>query len=578
MLAHPRGTSYWNALGAVLGRGGASERQRVNLKSSRRRTLLALVVGSALSPLLFGFLCFPLVAPPPAGVVTPVPLATFAPTVSASVAAPTPGAPSNLALRLAVPAGSTLPIGAVSDMPAGWTVASDSGVTNGSIVGSISGFMTVVDQLFFDCATRVDFDPAEIPPSDIRLLEATTNTSSTVSGADTNNNGAPDVVDDSDLNGLPDGVDEYPAFLNTVLPGTHRARYFGQTEAAGVSDLYVNVVVDELAFGGPYRIITFADDPTAPPESATSQFCAPQSFTLTLLGTSANNPATIAVEGGQAVYRNPPAAGSYTFSAQLVSEFDRDNDGVSNGLDDCPAVANASQSDADQDYVGDACDATLGVANFDVDGDGLENGYDNCIFVANSATLGPDNQADSDFDDIGNACDPNPAIPDGPNYYLRCTDPVGIGQSDPGGASCVPATPPPTPTPKNPDGDTDNDTIPNYLDPDDDNDGCTDVQELGPNPGLGGRRNPHNHWDFYDANGNKVVDLSGDIFAVASAFDRQSGDPGYSVNLDRSAPPSPAQEPDPAMREPWDMGAPDGIITLSADIFGVALQFDHTCT
>ena len=404
-----------------------------NAKIHRHQLLLGLGL-CALAPLLVGFLCYPLVLPASSGVGTPA--ALFAPTVSANVLNTAPGAASNVEAHISFPSGSTLAIGAAFDIPAGWQVAN---ATVGSIVGTIEGFMTVADPFFFNCATTVSFDSTDVPPTDIRLLEATTSTTSTVPGTDTDNDGKPEVVEDNDGNGLPDGVDKYAAFLNTILPGTHKARYFGHTEAAGLSDLYVNVLVDELAPGGPYRVITIVNDPTAPPESATNQFCAPQSLTLTLFGTSANNPTPApTIAGGTPVYTNPAASGKYTFTALLVSEFDLDNDGVSNGLDNCPATGNASQADADQDYVGDACeqDATQ---DFDVDGDGPENGYDNCIFVANAG------QQDNDFDDIGDACDPNPSVPDGPNYVMSCWDPVGIGQSDPGGAVCVQGVQTPTP-------------------------------------------------------------------------------------------------------------------------------------
>jgi hypothetical protein len=112
---------------------------------------------------------------------------------------------------------------------------------------------------------------------------------------------------------------------------------------------------------------------------------------------------------------------------------------------------------------------------------------------------------------------------------------------------------------------------------DTDGDGCTDSQENGSNEELGGRRNYVNPWDFYDVDGNMQIDLFFDIYAVAFAFGQGPGDPGYSMAKDRSPPPPPWEEPDATKREVWDMDAPDGIIDLFVDVFGVAFQYGHHC-
>jgi hypothetical protein len=141
----------------------------------------------------------------------------------------------------------------------------------------------------------------------------------------------------------------------------------------------------------------------------------------------------------------------------------------------------------------------------------------------------------------------------------------------------------PTSTPKNPDGDTDGDTIANSLDPDDDNDGCLDIEELGMNPALGGLRNPHDPWDFYDVpagpsllRDDRVTIL--DVTAVVPRFG-STGDPGADPHT--TPPPAPAYHPAydrTALGDlkGWQSTVPDGIISI-ADIGLIAGQFSHTC-
>lgn len=74
---------------------------------------------------------------------------------------------------------------------------------------------------------------------------------------------------------------------------------------------------------------------------------------------------------------------------------DVDEDGVPDGVDNCPEVANASQDDGDGDGVGDACQEEP-----DSDGDGVPDEVDNCPEVAN------EEQVDSDGNGVGDACEP----------------------------------------------------------------------------------------------------------------------------------------------------------------------------
>ncbi len=78
---------------------------------------------------------------------------------------------------------------------------------------------------------------------------------------------------------------------------------------------------------------------------------------------------------------------------------DTDGDNVCSNIDNCPAVANAGQEDADGDGAGDACDVCANDPNDDADGDSVCGDVDNCPLDANS------DQADLDGDGSGDVCD-----------------------------------------------------------------------------------------------------------------------------------------------------------------------------
>ncbi|MCQ8880472.1 PHB depolymerase family esterase [Pseudoalteromonas shioyasakiensis] len=89
---------------------------------------------------------------------------------------------------------------------------------------------------------------------------------------------------------------------------------------------------------------------------------------------------------------------------------DADNDGVLDGTDNCPNVANADQADNDNDGIGNVCDSTPDGETSDSDSDGVSDSLDNCPLVANSEQL------DSDADGVGDACDSTP------NGDYQCTE------------------------------------------------------------------------------------------------------------------------------------------------------------
>jgi hypothetical protein len=125
---------------------------------------------------------------------------------------------------------------------------------------------------------------------------------------------------------------------------------------------------------------------------------------------------------------------------------DADCDGICQSADNCPTVANTSQSNTDSDLPGNACD--------------------NCASVSNPA------QADLDDDGVGDACDANA---DGdccaenvddddldPTTRIGEIDGIGCPDQDLRGNGCL---------------DSDNDGMPNCQDPNDDDDAALDESD-----------------------------------------------------------------------------------------------------
>lgn len=89
------------------------------------------------------------------------------------------------------------------------------------------------------------------------------------------------------------------------------------------------------------------------------------------------------------------------FATFMEYSPDMDNDLIPDALDNCPAIENYLQADADGDGLGDACDTCPDDRDNDADQDGICGDTDNCPFDENIG------QADFDCDGIGDICDPD---------------------------------------------------------------------------------------------------------------------------------------------------------------------------
>ncbi|MGB6836627.1 MAG: flexitail domain-containing putative surface protein [Dehalococcoidia bacterium] len=131
-----------------------------------------------------------------------------------------------------------------------------------------------------------------------------------------------------------------------------------------------------------------------------------------------------------------------------------------------------------------------------------------------------------------------------------------------------------------------------------DGDGCTNAEELGPDPMFGGMRDPTSYWDFYDvpappifhnpgaAARDGIITILGD--AIAQLFYLGTLDNGppnthgadYDDDLDSNGVEDGAEydrTPSTDPSKPWQSGPPSGAVTLQ-DLQVLSQQFGSQCS
>ena len=397
----------------------------------------------------------------------------FNPSAGAAVADATAGTPSDLTVTFSIGAPDANFATLILFVPADWGVAVDANVPDGARVGALTAEPTL-GLLNNGCGLTV--------APEFMILEATTVMSPMVT--------FDQQFGDADGDGIPNGAESYPDFLSRLLvdrdprdPGAvplqPRARLYGQVNLAGTNVSANLTVFDpgtavqglsiDPALGYPIVVVLQdTDDPghVAAPGSI-DDLCTPISAGLTSYAVAQDNPNTVPDEGGATYRTNPGTAANYYMTSYATSQLDADGDGIENGFDSCPFVPRPADydpravnpnSDLDLDGLPDNCDPTpdenTGGAS-DHDSDGYRNRGDNCPVDYNAPGT-PDNQTDSDGDDIGDACDVlgaggiglGPTTPDGSAAVVCLTPSVAIGGGganvppDPNALSPCPAPPP----------------------------------------------------------------------------------------------------------------------------------------
>jgi hypothetical protein len=304
------------------------------------------------------------------------------------------GAVAFLPVESGIVNGDAIPIGEpVGELHAQATL----GLINGAC-NTVLPVDFVLNNASIDTSNTVSFEDLE---KDESKEGVDLNDDGEVSTATSDGFGTRDFAEDKDGNTLLDAIDHWPEFIERTLgyssPPFRRSA--GITPVAGTPVLLQFLIFDP---GTTFDLQGEEFEKLIPTDEALG-------YMTFILLQNIGDPEIKPEPGVITDFCSPLQSQNVTYGTNL----DADEDGTPNEEDTCPYDAHdlLGTHDADFDFLHSQCDENddedAGGRNEDQDDDGVENFADTC-------PLEPDpDQVDGDEDFIGDACDEDPANPDG---------------------------------------------------------------------------------------------------------------------------------------------------------------------